>query len=409
MLILVGVTINVALNGGLFQSADKAAKQTQKEADREILQAAVIAALNEQLKIEKANAILKNLPDGWDVTGADGGPYTCTSPKENVFIVYKIGEITEPWVDNGNRTFTRGDTTVEIGKTYTNEEFEDLLKEEYTGEYIGDWQVIGLEGGRLKLVSTENVSDDVILGYDDQNVYKTNVEGNPILDGEGNKILKDEIVNSNVDGDLELKKAAWSYAHVVDTLDEVAQKATKIESARSITIDDIYDIIGEKNVDKSSNSSYGETYKFYCDDTTCNNTSSSKVYSCKKKDDGTWTTGGSIASNPSYAKFTYVNNKKETGTIGTLTDETKINKGEVELTSNWFDYTLDPEIQQPAIGSLATGLYWLASPCVRCFPSSAYFGVHSMRRGGIDNGNLFCSFGNTDYRPSRGVRAVVSI
>ena len=96
MLILVGVTVNVALNGGLFETANKAVKQTQKEADREILQAAVIAALNEQLKIEKAQAISKNLPDGWDVTGADGGPYICTSPKGNIFIVDQNGEITEP-------------------------------------------------------------------------------------------------------------------------------------------------------------------------------------------------------------------------------------------------------------------------------------------------------------------------
>ena len=33
MLILVGVTINVALNGGLFESATKAATETQKEAE----------------------------------------------------------------------------------------------------------------------------------------------------------------------------------------------------------------------------------------------------------------------------------------------------------------------------------------------------------------------------------------
>ena len=95
MLILVGVTVNVALNGGLFETANKAVKQTQKEADREILQAAVIAALNEQLKIEKAEAIKNNLPDGWEVTGADGGPYTCTSPKGNKFIVKQNGEIAE--------------------------------------------------------------------------------------------------------------------------------------------------------------------------------------------------------------------------------------------------------------------------------------------------------------------------
>ena len=309
MLILVGVTVNVALNGGLFQSADKATKQTQREADREILQAAVIAALNEQLKIANAQAIKNNLPDGWEVTGDDGGPYTCKSPKGNAFIVDQNGEITIAWVDNRDGTFTKGDTTVEIEKTYKKEEFEDLLKElgiieKYTGDYKGDWQVLGLEGGKLKLVSTGNVnSNSVTLGKTDKNVYKTNAEGNLILDGEGNKILKDEIVDLNGDGNYDFEKAAWSYAHAVDTLDEVAQKATKIESARSITIDDIYGIIGgEENVDKSSNSRYGETYKYYCDDTT-----NGQVYYKIQNPDGSWPTTGSKLY---YQPFTYTNSDK---------------------------------------------------------------------------------------------------
>ena len=92
MLILVGVTINVALNGGLFEKADEATKQTQEAIDYEELQMAAVAALNGDLEIPNADAIKL---EGWTITGIAGGPYTCTSPKENVFTVDKKGNITK--------------------------------------------------------------------------------------------------------------------------------------------------------------------------------------------------------------------------------------------------------------------------------------------------------------------------
>ena len=99
MLILVGVTVAVVLNGGLFGTAKKAASDTQIEADKEILQSAIIAATNtDTLIIPNAGALLNNLPDGWSVTGT--GPYTCTSPKENVFKVTNDGKITVKTTNN---------------------------------------------------------------------------------------------------------------------------------------------------------------------------------------------------------------------------------------------------------------------------------------------------------------------
>ena len=367
MLILVGVTVNVALNGGLFETANKAVKQTQKEADREILQAAVIAALNEQLKIANAQAIKNNLPDGWEVTGAEGGPYTCTSPKENVFIVYENGEITEPWVDNGNGTFTKGDTTVEIGKTYTNAEFEELLKklgiiEEYTGDYKGDWQVLGLEGGILKLVSTENVSDNVTLGYADENVYKTNAEGNPILDGEGNKILKDEIKDLNGDGKLEFEKAVWSYRHAVDTLDEVAQKATGITlettggktEARSVNPGDIGVLMVPR----------GREY----------------TYDYTNHRDQVFVT--------------------ENGEIVRLDSDGK----EVTLVSTSGSKDLSAE----KIGTLASGNFWVALATRDCTEYSVTYFVQSVHDGSYGRRVLFDSKGRTSGNVMKdGLRAVV--
>ena len=362
MLILVGVTVNVALNGGLFETANKAVKQTQKEADREILQAAVIAALNEQLIIENANAILKNLPDGWDVTGADGGPYTCTSPKGNVFIVDQNGEITIAWVDNGDGTFTKGDTTVEIGKTYTNAEFEELLKklgiiEEYTGAYTGDWQLIGIQGDKLKLVSTKNVSDNVILGYADPNVYKTDKAGKPILDAEGNKILKDEIEDLNGDRDLVFEKAVWSYAHAVDTLDEVAQKATGITSARSITIEDIYDIIGKAPWN-------GAVYNYFFD------TTNSKVCSKKRIIDENGEEKWENAHITNFTDMTFVDSEGKIVTI-----DAKHPNASVTLKNDRTYLSLAEDETVLRSIALVSDEYWLASPYVECESRIALFGV----------------------------------
>ena len=96
MLILVGVTINIAIQGGLFGIGRGAAKDTQIEGDKETLQGAVVAAYNvETGEIESAQKILdnlpKDLPEEWKVDGT--GPYTCTSPNENVFIVDIKGNV----------------------------------------------------------------------------------------------------------------------------------------------------------------------------------------------------------------------------------------------------------------------------------------------------------------------------
>ena len=101
MLILVGVTINVALNGGLFDKAETAKTQTQLAVDREELQMAVIAALNNDREIPNAIAIKNNLQTAWEVTGNDGGPYTCTSPNGNIFTVDNKGNIEPGGNDSG--------------------------------------------------------------------------------------------------------------------------------------------------------------------------------------------------------------------------------------------------------------------------------------------------------------------
>ena len=84
MLILVGVTINVALDGGLFSKAEEATELTTKAAEKEELLMAVVAAIGTDGKV--GNIVL---PAGWSKL-ADGN---YKSPKDNIFKVHPNGKI----------------------------------------------------------------------------------------------------------------------------------------------------------------------------------------------------------------------------------------------------------------------------------------------------------------------------
>ena len=85
MLVLVGVTVSVALNGGLFTTTKQAARETQIEADRETLLSAVLVAIGTDGNVNKDNT---KLPDGWSESN---GIYT--SPNRNQFTIEENGEI----------------------------------------------------------------------------------------------------------------------------------------------------------------------------------------------------------------------------------------------------------------------------------------------------------------------------
>ena len=93
MLILVGVTINIALNGGLFTAAQDAANDTQMQADKEQLLSAVVSAYDTKTGLISKSKLETNLGTGWSVNGSDGGPYTVTSPEGNAFTINKDGTI----------------------------------------------------------------------------------------------------------------------------------------------------------------------------------------------------------------------------------------------------------------------------------------------------------------------------
>ena len=95
MLILVGVTVTVAINGGLFEKSKEAAKGTEIEREKEELTSAITTAYN----VETGNVDRTKLKDalsGWTVDGEEGGPYTVKSPKQNIYNVATNGTITKP-------------------------------------------------------------------------------------------------------------------------------------------------------------------------------------------------------------------------------------------------------------------------------------------------------------------------
>lgn len=72
MLILVGVTITVALNGGLFETATKAATGTQKETERERLTEIVLANYNvSEGKIADANDLASKIQSSLGLQKSD--------------------------------------------------------------------------------------------------------------------------------------------------------------------------------------------------------------------------------------------------------------------------------------------------------------------------------------------------
>ena len=86
MLILVAVTVTVAKDGGLFETARTAKTGTQKEADRENLVAAAVGAYDARSQEVKKEELKQNLGNEWSVE-KQTNYYKVTSPNGNEFKV----------------------------------------------------------------------------------------------------------------------------------------------------------------------------------------------------------------------------------------------------------------------------------------------------------------------------------
>ena len=83
MLLLVGVTITVTLNGGLFKTAKDAEKQTELEKDKEVEYANIESNLTENELIDKYTGA-EGKPDVWDGTSVDTSWYNNTDTEFHI-------------------------------------------------------------------------------------------------------------------------------------------------------------------------------------------------------------------------------------------------------------------------------------------------------------------------------------
>ena len=255
MLILVGVTVTVAINGGLFEKSKEAAKGTEIEREKEELTSAITTAYNvETGKVDKTK--LKDaLGTGWNIEG-DTAPYTVTSPKGNKFTVATDGTITDKNGTSGTKLadmycaiegcteethLHKGDYVeykpTTVAQAYAPDKGEGIGK--YTGYTKGEaeqsisqeslnWRVLGKEGDHILLIS--GAPTNTVLGFKGYVGYN-NYE----------KILN-------------------------DTCEALYSNTTIGATARNITMEDINKYLGGSNYKKEefgggSNTEFGYGYQ----------------------------------------------------------------------------------------------------------------------------------------------------
>ena len=197
MSILVGVTVTVAINGGLFEKSKEAAKGTEIGREKEELTSAITTACNVETGVIKEDDLNKAL-NGWTVVGNGDGSYTVTSPKENNYKITSNGTVLEkntlayiycPKEDCTDSTHLHKGDYVEYKPTtvtqpYAPDKGED--KGTYTGYTEGDseqsipqenlnWRVLGKDNdGNILLISGAPTEAGLSFnGYIGYNNYET--------------------------------------------------------------------------------------------------------------------------------------------------------------------------------------------------------------------------------------------
>ncbi|MGN1271092.1 MAG: hypothetical protein ACI4UX_03855 [Clostridia bacterium] len=420
MLILVGVTVNVALNGNLFGKAEYASEQMQIEVEKEELLSAVMGAIGNDGKIKFGEI---QLPEGWSKV-ADK---TYRSPKDNMYKVDDYGKIeyigkytgggSEPvafsWEDVGLTVDTSTEYISEDGLVLNFSVDGKLVMlssgmvmatvdatnsdniDETTGNLSFDMEIEGTPKNVVVTMNTNNVDIDIAVEgmgtftcvkveldseSEIRNVY-SNAEVLQALgetggeykgtwtvierDASGNPtklVSTSEVAYCELGEDSNLEKSISDYKNAVSILNTAAETATGITGARSITIEDIETLAGIEDSDKGDN--YNQTYTY---------------------------------NYTNHKDQVFVNESGDTVKLDTEGEE-------VSLKHTYYSKTLSSD----EIGTLASGYYWLASPCVDCYSDNASFRVRCMGYGGIYYGILFYSNGNA-YDRGSGVRAVVSV
>ena len=232
--------------------------------------------------------------------------------------------------------------------------------------YKGTWTIIGVEQGKLKLVSTEDVGTKK-LGFEDEETK--NVFG--------------DVNTDNLTSEERFKRSVWSYQNAIDNLNKIAREKTGIASARSVDIEDLEEVLNiTEEKKKESNSGYGTTnqYCFVGDSRSGNIYSKYLFYNAEKWSE--W-----IRSN----ETVFISNDKKI-------DGTEENKNNIiEIKTNYYAYNYTEEQKNKFSNSLAEGDYWIASECFDTNTGFAHFMIleYSSRDKQIYAGVVFDSNGYT--------------
>ena len=247
MLILVGVTVTVAINGGLFEKSKEAAKGTEIGREKEELTSAIATAYNvETGKVDKTK--LKDaLGTGWNIEG-DTAPYTVTSPKGNKFTVSADGTI--EYTGKGGGQTPGGDDNPPSG---------DDVPSTYTETIANLPETVGV----IKYKDLETVANsDIKTAVDTGKIKAVLKEGEyiaPIPTGFEVSTVSGE---NTISGGLVIKEGANEYVFMPCTEENYTEK-------------DLGPLIGTDSASKKGYDSqeqldyyYGENYYSYANDFT---------------------------------------------------------------------------------------------------------------------------------------------
>lgn len=401
LVILAVISIKAISDGNILDKSIIAEETYSEEQEKEKVKLAVNQAIIDganTINKESLNiALTEQFNDNFEFTEETVDYFKIKiKPSKRIYKISKDGTIEKinGWTDNGNNSFTKGNRTLKIGEILTKDQLKKIIEENKENiieeggiKYEGNWEVIGIENEKIKLVSIDNVANQK-LGYGEE-IFNEKDEN-----GESKIIIED----TNRDGDLDLEKSAYSYAYAEETLNKKALEATGIKTARSITLDDIYNIIGVDSLPKSTND-YGTKYKFYT------NNNGSVYYQKWDNDSKSWLDGVWAQQ-----QFTYVNSKKQTKTFGKLDDNTKVKSEEdVIITYTWFNSDFNDEQLKKVGKNIAKGSYWFASKSIGGYSSYATFNIRYLEDNKhFRNFKLFSSAkekGSTE----KGIRAIIFI
>ena len=178
LLILAIVSIRLVMNGGII---DRAERGTQAYSESEIQEQIKLAYAEWQTArwtgetVTAAEFVKARLNQTYgenavtDVTETNG-TFEVTFANRKMYSYNVVTGTTEKvakWNDNGNNTFTHSETgqTVEVGDTvYYN---SGVAAYEGEGDNQGKWGILGVENGKLLIMSKENVASVTLGGKQD--------------------------------------------------------------------------------------------------------------------------------------------------------------------------------------------------------------------------------------------------